>query len=252
MAVSKKWNKLLIASNLLLLAIVLLLIWHGGYLQKTFRSLTEKQRAYTYADNHLYPQQTSLYPLYEEQRSIVIIGDSYVSNVSWTELLGRCDIAARGISNDISSGLLHRLDAVTSLQPAICFVQGGLNDVSMGIPAKEIAANFKNMVERLLAHEIIPVLHTVNPVAGTVPEAVQLNKNIQALNQKIKVLAREKNIACIDLDSLLSDGNFLRPEYAQKDGVHLNSAAYRVWREKIKEILAATPLQVSGTKAASS
>ncbi|RXJ95214.1 hypothetical protein CRU94_05605 [Arcobacter sp. AHV-9/2010] len=64
-----------------------------------------------------------------EKFSIVMIGDSITDGVSnWNELLQNCEVQNRGISGDISKGVLDRLYTVNkSIKKA--FVMIGINDI---------------------------------------------------------------------------------------------------------------------------
>jgi lysophospholipase L1-like esterase len=62
-------------------------------------------------------------------------------------------------------------------------------------------------------------------------------QKITELNQLIYHLAKEKNIALIDLNLQISEGNFLKPEYAVNDGIHFNSKTYSIWKNEVEKIL---------------
>lgn len=237
MGMPVKRYKFLIASNIALLLLLLASVIHEQYPQRVYRRLFEAKKTYTYSDNPFYQQQKTLYPLYRQQKNIVLLGDSYISNMSWAELLERCDVASRGVNYDLTSGMVHRLNAVLALQPRLCFIAGGANDLGLGIPPKIIVRNLNRMADTLLAHQALPVLHTINRVAAFTPGADTLNESIRLTNLGITRLAQTKNLPLIDLDALLSENGFLSPAYAHSDGTHLNAQAYRIWKLKIEAIL---------------
>lgn len=86
--------------------------------------------AYHYLFNPKYVAKASLYPLYTRQKNIVMLGSSLTGNVNWDELLDRSDVANRGIDGDISEGILARMEYVLSVDPEICFIELGINDIA--------------------------------------------------------------------------------------------------------------------------
>jgi lysophospholipase L1-like esterase len=52
----------------------------------------------------------------------------------------------------------------------------------------------------------------------------------------LKDYAQKNNIDFIDLNSLMSRGNFLRSEVTY-DGAHLTAAGYKIWRREIEKVL---------------
>ena len=160
-----------------------------------------------------------------------MLGDSITAYVDWDELLGRTDIAGRGIGGDTTAGFLNRLHYVFKLNPRICFIMGGINDISRGIPVDEIFENYKNIITNLKNHNIIPIiqstLYTSNPI---------WNREVEKLDELLKRYAEDNNVDYIDLNGFLSEERALKEEYTY-DGVHLLGNAYEVWRQAIKNIL---------------
>src|SRR5690348_11177372 len=75
----------------------------------------------------------SLFSVYPERKiNIVMLGDSLTYFVNWNELLGRMDVANRGLTYQTSSGILELADSVVSLKPKLCFIMIGINDLRQG------------------------------------------------------------------------------------------------------------------------
>lgn len=61
------------------------------------------------------------------------------------------------------------------------------------------------------------------------------NSKVKEYNELIKKMAKERNIAYIDLESVLADTNGNLPEEASSDGIHLNKEYCLKWLEYLKK-----------------
>lgn len=177
------------------------------------------------------------YPLVKN--SIVMLGNSITAGVDWAELTGKKNIINRGISGDISFGVLERLDEVTERKPRKVFILIGINDVSRNIPDSLIAANYRKIIDRF--HSESPrtkiYLQTLLPVNNEFTQFknhYNKDEHISFLNSQIKRLGGLKNVTIIDLHPhFLDDEGRLRKEYTM-DGLHLNGAGYKQWLNVLK------------------
>lgn len=192
---------------------------------------------HSYLDNPQYAEQMKIAGAYTGTEKIIMLGDSHTYKAHWNELLNRGDIGNRGIGSDITEGYLHRLNTVFDAHPAICFIEGGVNDIYYQIPSDITIRNLSAIIDSLKTRHIIPVIHLLPPYSKDEPTAKEFNAEIRVLNRRITQLAKQKDIRCIDLYSSLSEYDYLKPPYAQNDGVHLTGPAYVIWGEKIKEAL---------------
>ena len=88
----------------------------------------------------VYPD--SLFPTYYHQRwslfqsftqtkgDIIFAGNSITDGSEWNELFGDKRIKNRGISGDITTGVIHRLDEIVKRKPAKVFLMIGTNDLA--------------------------------------------------------------------------------------------------------------------------
>jgi lysophospholipase L1-like esterase len=192
---------------------------------------------YSFIDNPNYVELTDLYTVYSGQKDIVMLGNSLTNRINWNELLDRPDIANRGICSDITAGFINRINFVLNVKPKICFIEGGVNDLSHNINNEIIIKNLNTILDTLQINNVKPVLTTVTLVAKTCRDAKNFNLKIKKLNTQIIKLAISKKIDLIDLNPQLTDGDFLRSENAIADGIHFTSKAYKIWREKIMKII---------------
>ena len=85
------------------------------------------------------------------KNDVVFLGNSITDFNEWQELLAVPQVRNRGISGDITFGVLERLDEVTSGQPSKVFILIGINDISRDIPAKVIVQNYRRIIHRIKA-----------------------------------------------------------------------------------------------------
>lgn len=191
----------------------------------------------SYRNNWEYAEQVNLQTAYQRQVKIVMLGDSRLYKIHWDELLNRGDIANRGIGLDDTEGYLHRLQYVFNGHPAICFIEGGVNDIQRHIPEDSTLSNLKRLVDTFRSAHITPVLHTVLPVTKKFLNAGRVNQKVQSLNIRIRQLAADEGVDCIDLCPLLAPQQYLSAGNAQADGIHLTAKCYLVWKDAIEKLL---------------
>ena len=79
----------------------------------------------------------------------VMLGDSLTEGIDWRELFPDVKILNRGIGGDTSAGVLNRLDEVIGRHPKIVVLMIGANDLRMGVPVPQVAANIRSIVQTL-------------------------------------------------------------------------------------------------------
>ena len=146
-----------------------------------------------YLKNPSYSIQTELYNIYRIKRAkIVMLGNSITHGANWNELINRNDVAERGISGDLTSGFLHRLEYVYKLKPKICFIMGGINDLFYGKQVNEVFQNITKIVDSLKSHKIKIVLQSTLFVKNGSPLFDTINERVAALNLQLKKYRSEE------------------------------------------------------------
>ena len=83
-------------------------------------------------------------------KDIVFLGNSITAGIPIGMNCCSCNNARnRGISGDITFGVLERLDEVIEGKPAKVFILIGINDISRNIPDSVIIRNYRKMVTRI-------------------------------------------------------------------------------------------------------
>lgn len=165
--------------------------------------------------------------------TIVMYGNSITAQGKWVELLGRTDVMNNGLPGQTTYHFLKLIRShVIDLHPKICFIKGGINDITVGVAQERIQANFKTMLEMLVENGITPVV-TLTVYEQNDPVS---KKEVEALNAFLISYCIQNNINYIDLNRYISDTTGLRAAYAV-DKTHLNAKAYEVWAREVSRVL---------------
>lgn len=191
-----------------------------------------------------YNQRLSLFrSLPDTPNEIIMLGNSITDGGEWNELLPGFNVKNRGISGDVTSGVLYRLDEVTNSKPAKIFLLIGINDLARGIPADTVFRNICLIAQKIseatpgtdvFIQSILPVNPSFNKFAGHVNKT----EAVKQINKMLKNWCRENNVQFINLfDSFTEkDSNYLNPEFTN-DGLHLTAGGYLRWVELITPFL---------------
>lgn len=164
---------------------------------------------------------------------IVMFGNSLTAQGKWVELLGRTDVLNSGFPGLCTYHFVSLLQPhVIDKHPSVCFVEAGINDITVGVAQEKIQQNYQVILETILKNGIKPVVTLTlyeqnDPVSKK--EVIRLNAFLTAYCQKNK-------IEYLDLNQYLSDSTGLKPAFA-RDKTHLNTAAYEIWAKEANKVL---------------
>jgi lysophospholipase L1-like esterase len=176
------------------------------------------------------------------KKDIIFVGNSITQGIDWAELLQNKHARNRGISGDITYGVLERLREITEGQPAKVFVLIGINDIEHNIPDSLIVNNYRRIIRQIKAESPRTKIyfHTLLPVNN---EFTQFKKHynkdehIAFVNTELKKIAAEENITLIDLHPHFLDASKKLDKRYTVDGLHLNAEGYKVWAGILKQYL---------------
>jgi lysophospholipase L1-like esterase len=172
-------------------------------------------------------------------KDIIFLGNSITAGTDWNELLGLTNARNRGISGDITFGVLERMDEVTEGKPAKVFILIGINDIQRDIPDSIISANHLQMIRRIKTASpgtkiFFQTLLPVNNEFTQFKNHYNKDEHIRAVNEALKKMAAAEKITLIDLHPhFLNKDNKLDKQYTM-DGLHLNAAGYKLWASILK------------------
>lgn len=176
----------------------------------------------------------------DQQQEIVFVGNSITEMGEWQELLPGLPVVNRGISGDVTYGVLARLDEVLKSKPAKIFLLSGVNDMKRGIPVDTIAKTIGRILIKVRMESpgtklYLQGLLPVNEGMLAAQYSKVKNVLIIGLNQKLRALADIHGCQYVDLAPALADADGqLKKEYTQ-DGLHLWPQAYIKWVNLLKE-----------------
>jgi lysophospholipase L1-like esterase len=182
-------------------------------------------------------EQFASYP--NSPSDIIFLGNSITAGADWTELLQRSDVKNRGISGDITFGVLERLNEVTEGKPVKVFILIGINDISRNIPDTVIVRNYALMIRRIKTESprtkiYFQTLLPVNNEFTQFKNHYNKDEHILFVNESLRKLAAEEKITLIDLyPHFLNTDKKLDRKYTQ-DGLHLNAEGYKVWKRVLE------------------
>lgn len=172
---------------------------------------------------------------------IMFLGNSITEGGNWKKLLNDSTVINRGISGDITFGILNRLDEIIRHKPSRLFLLIGINDISKNIPDEIILENVLTILSKI--HSGTPatkiyvqsILPTNNSFKGF-SKNYDKNDHVITLNTQLKKYAGRMNYTYVDLYSgFLDKESKLEARYSS-DGLHLNAAGYAHWIEMLKEL----------------
>jgi lysophospholipase L1-like esterase len=191
-----------------------------------------------------YNQRRTLFEqLPDTKKEIIFLGNSITDGGEWIELFKNRRCKNRGISGDVTEGVLFRLDEVTSSKPAKVFLLIGINDLARGISKDTVFANICKIAENIHSASpktkiYIQSIFPVNASFGKFEKHVDKGGEVIFINTELSKWCTENDFSYVDLYShLVTPGtDLLNPEYTN-DGLHLLGAGYLKWAEVVKPLL---------------
>jgi lysophospholipase L1-like esterase len=182
--------------------------------------------------------QSSIFQSTPGDAEVVMLGDSLTERGNWQEILPEFKVINRGISSDETSGVLARLPEVISRHPRLVFLMIGANDLQRGVAPEIVAGKIEQIVLSLQEAHVRPVLASVLFVSDRfVADGYRdINPSTERLNNLLRDLARNTNVAFLELNAVLAPLGRLASEFTY-DGQHLKGAAYIHWRNAIRSLI---------------
>ena len=168
---------------------------------------------------------------------IVFLGNSITEmGADWGARFNSSIVKNRGISGDVTEGVLARLGEINYSKPALVFILIGINDVFRDKKTEFTVANII---------EITRVIHRYSPDTKIYVQTILPTSNpsivakIKGINYILFSKQQSENYSIINLHALFADENdIIKKEYTV-DGVHLTEDGYRVWVNAVKKFIQA-------------
>ncbi|GGK42190.1 MULTISPECIES: GDSL-type esterase/lipase family protein [Flavobacteriaceae] len=177
----------------------------------------------------------------DTKNEIVFLGNSITEGGDWKALFPNINAVNRGISGDVTDGILNRLDEVLSSQPKKIFILIGTNDLARGKSIDEVLNNSKILLEKIKAvsKETKIYLQSVLPYNPNIGTKFSGHKSKQqdvlVLNKKLKKLARDQGVKFLNIHKKFRNKKGELKANLTYDGLHLNKSGYVFWAKIIKK-----------------
>jgi predicted alpha-1,2-mannosidase len=172
----------------------------------------------------------------DTEHEIIMVGNSITDQGLWTEIFNDLRVKNRGIGGDDTEGVLERLDEITSSHPDKIFLMIGTNDLAYFRPVDTILANYREILDRIAedSPRTQVYIQSILPTDDAV-HVTRKNSDIMQINDSLEKMAAARGMEYIDLfPHFANENNKLNPAYSI-DGLHLNGAGYKLWKELIEK-----------------
>ncbi len=166
---------------------------------------------------------------------IIFCGNSITDGGEWQELFSDLNIVNRGISGDVSQGVIDRLDEMIAMHPSKFFLLIGVNDLARGTAVNLVAENIQKIITQFSdkSPETKIYLQSILPVNAQFNKfSTHVNKtdSIINLNGLLKKICAKGAATYVDLFSKFIDTNNRMDASLTNDGLHLTGKGYMLWK----------------------
>lgn len=204
----------------------------------------------SYAQVRLPVYPDSIFSTYYQQRvthfrtlpktkdDIIFLGNSITDGGEWNELFSDSRIKNRGISGDITAGVIHRLDEVTDRKPEKIFLLIGTNDLARGISPDSLVKNIMLIADyvhqqspatQLFVQSLLPVNAIYKKFATHTNKSAEINQVNAALLQKTE----GHHYLYINIHDAFCDAEGKMNTRLTNDGLHLKGQGYLLWKHLV-------------------
>lgn len=185
--------------------------------------------------NYYWQRVTHFKTLPSSKDDIIFLGNSITDGAAWSELFNDNKIKNRGISGDVTAGVLNRLDDIVNGKPAKIFLLIGVNDLARNIMPDSIVKNIRSIAAyakqqssstALFVQSILPV----NDIYKKFSTHTDKGEQIKQVNEQLKHYADQYHYTFIDLYNSFCDKEGKLKSDLTNDGLHLKGEAYLLWK----------------------
>lgn len=169
---------------------------------------------------------------------IFFLGNSISDGCEWSELFGNLQFKNRGISGDVTDGILYRLRQITKCKPKQVFLMIGINDLARGRSVDYIVNNHLEIYDQIERESpstqiIVQSLLPVNNVYGLFNSHTDKGQFVLEINKRLEKVCKQKGYVFIDLFSKMANKEGKLRKDLSVDGLHLNGLGYQIWKQEI-------------------
>lgn len=177
------------------------------------------------------------------ENEIIFLGNSITEGGDWNALFPDKNVENRGISGDVTDGILFRLDEVTASHPNKVFLLIGTNDMARGKSMVYVIENTEKIILQIQnqSKDTKIYLQSILPINPHIGKKFSGHKNnhqkIIAANKRLRAVSKKYDVKFINLHKRMRNSKkHLKPEYTY-DGLHLSEEGYQKWKKIINKYL---------------
>lgn len=144
----------------------------------------------------------------------------------------------RGFGGSQISDSIYYFDRlVMPSRPRLVVFFAGGNDISSGVTAEQVAADFRELCAKL--HQALPETRVIFISLPFVESRWKHRAETALANTYISAFCHsDPRLTYVDMNSaILSPDGTVRPEYYRKDKLHMNEAGYAVWTKLLRPLV---------------
>ncbi|MDQ8004768.1 MAG: discoidin domain-containing protein [Pedobacter sp.] len=172
---------------------------------------------------------------------IIFLGNGLIElGGNWATRLGAPTARNRGITNDLTFGVLQRLKEITHYKPSYVFIEIGIEDLMLPNSSPSNTADQISEIVKSINKESAQTKIYVNTVFPT--RSAALVSKIRETNTLLQTKSLTEPFDLIDTYTLFAESNgLIKSSYAVADGIHLTEPGYNLWVNMLAAILGTTP-----------
>jgi lysophospholipase L1-like esterase len=171
---------------------------------------------------------------------VIFLGNGLIElGGNWATRLGAPTAKNRGITSDLTFGVLQRLKEITYYKPSYVFLEIGIEDLLLAKFSASNTADQISEIVKFINKESSQTKIYVNTVFPT-NSAVLVSK-IRETNTLLQAKSSVDPFTLIDTYSLFAESSGLIKSVYTTDGIHLTESGYNLWVSMLAPILGTTP-----------
>jgi lysophospholipase L1-like esterase len=169
------------------------------------------------------------------KKKIMMVGNSITDGGDWKKLLSDSTVINRGISGDVTFGVLNRMEDIVKRKPSKIFLLIGINDLSRNTPDEVILENLFTIISQIKSGSpktkifVQSILPTNESFKNFPPAFRGKGSHIITINTQLKRGVKKGKYKFIDLYTKFSDKEGTMDANYSTDGLHLNALGYQHW-----------------------
>jgi len=189
---------------------------------------------------HYYKRKAHFEATKDTQNEIIFLGNSITEGGKWNLLFPNKNVINRGISGDITDGILFRLDEITASKPIKIFLLIGTNDMARGKSIEYVIKGTQQIIAKIQLQSkstkiYLQSMLPVNPFVGKKFSGHKNNhQKIIDANKQLQQLAKTLHIPYIDVHKAMRNRQKHLKSTFTYDGLHLSEKGYQKWKRVLK------------------